>query len=69
MRRVLLVALFATAMTSASPAHADPPPEHNPNAGVFTFGGEAEREPLGRDRPHGSVEVLTHDDPGLLRRR
>jgi hypothetical protein len=37
MRRVLLIAVVATALTSASPALADPPPEHNPNAGVFTF--------------------------------
>jgi hypothetical protein len=37
MRRVLFVALVATVLTSASPALADPPPENNPNAGVFTF--------------------------------
>jgi hypothetical protein len=34
---VLLGALLATALTSASPALADPPLENNPNAGVFTF--------------------------------
>jgi hypothetical protein len=37
MRRVLFVALVATVLTSASSALADPPPENNPNAGVFTF--------------------------------
>ena len=37
MRRVLLVALLGTALTSASPAVADPPLQDNPNAGVFNF--------------------------------
>jgi hypothetical protein len=36
MKRVLLVALLLTALTSASPALADPPPDQNPNAEVVT---------------------------------
>jgi hypothetical protein len=37
MRRVFLVLLLGTALTSASPALADPPIQYNPNAGVFIF--------------------------------
>jgi hypothetical protein len=37
MKRVLLVALLATALTSASPALADPPLDRNSNAEVVTF--------------------------------
>jgi hypothetical protein len=36
-KRVLLVALLATALTSASPALADPPLEQNKNAGLLTL--------------------------------
>ena len=37
MRRVILVGLLATALTSASPALADPPATHNKNTVVDTF--------------------------------
>ena len=37
MRRVLLVAMLAAVLTAASPALADPPLEHNKNAGTRIF--------------------------------